>query len=34
VTTRHEDRLLIDGELVTAKHGATYEAIAPAAEAP
>src|SRR5581483_1725172 len=28
----HEDRLLVDGELVGAEHGATYETIAPATE--
>jgi len=33
VTTWHEDRLLIDGELVPAGKGATYETIDPATEA-
>ena len=28
----HEDRLLIDGELVRAEHGATYETISPSTE--
>jgi aldehyde dehydrogenase (NAD+) len=32
VTIWHEDRLLIDGELVPAERGATYENIAPATE--
>jgi acyl-CoA reductase-like NAD-dependent aldehyde dehydrogenase len=32
VTIWHEDRLLIDGALVPAEHGATYETIAPATE--
>jgi len=32
VTIWHEDRLLVDGELVGAEHGATYETIAPATE--
>src|SRR4249920_2874912 len=32
VTMWHEDRLLVDGELVLAEHGATYETIAPATE--
>ncbi|MGH8977365.1 MAG: aldehyde dehydrogenase family protein, partial [Acidimicrobiia bacterium] len=32
VTIWHEDRLLIDGELVPAENGATYETIAPATE--
>jgi aldehyde dehydrogenase (NAD+) len=33
VTIWHEERLLIDGELVPAENGATYETIAPATEA-
>lgn len=33
MTTWHEERLLIDGELVPAAHGATYETINPATEA-
>jgi aldehyde dehydrogenase (NAD+) len=32
VTIWHEDRLLVDGELVPAENGATYETIAPATE--
>ena len=32
MTIWHEDRLLVDGELVPAEHGATYENIAPATE--
>ena len=33
VTTWHEELLLIDGELVPASNGATYETVAPATEA-
>jgi len=33
VTMWHEDRLLVDGELVAAENGATYETISPATEA-
>jgi acyl-CoA reductase-like NAD-dependent aldehyde dehydrogenase len=33
VTSWHEERLLIDGHMVPAEHGATYETIAPATEA-
>jgi len=33
MTIWHEDRLLIDGELVRAEHGATFETIDPATEA-
>ncbi len=33
MTIWHEDRLLIDGDLVAAENGATYETIAPATEA-
>lgn len=32
MTIWHEDRLLVDGELVPAEHGAAYENIAPATE--
>ena len=32
MTIWHEDRLLVDGELVAAEGGATYETIAPATE--
>ena len=33
MTMWHEDRLLVDGELVAAENGATYETISPATEA-
>ncbi|HEX2737898.1 MAG TPA: aldehyde dehydrogenase family protein, partial [Acidimicrobiia bacterium] len=33
MTTWHEELLLIDGELVPASNGATYETVAPATEA-
>ena len=33
MTIWHEDRLLIDGELVPAERGATYETISPSTEA-